>query len=80
MITTGFPWSSATKTEIIDIASGVTCSDLEDFPVEIFGGVATGGWQSPRNSNCMWWHRIFYILTKMLQIYNNWGGGKNLLP
>ena len=39
MITTGFPWSSATKTEIIDIASGVTCSDLEDFPVEIHKGV-----------------------------------------
>ena len=40
MITTGWPLSSATrKTEIIDIASGVTCSDLEDFPVEISGGV-----------------------------------------
>jgi hypothetical protein len=40
MITTGYPRSSATrKTEIIDIASGVTCSDLEDFPVEIYGGV-----------------------------------------
>ena len=41
MITTGWPLSSATrKTEIIDIASGgVTCSDLENFPVESSGGV-----------------------------------------
>ena len=40
MITTGWPEDSATKTEIIDIASGgVTCSDLENFPVEISGGV-----------------------------------------
>ena len=40
MITTGYAESSATKTEIIDIASGgVTCSDLENFPVEIIGGV-----------------------------------------
>ena len=41
MITTGYPRSSATrKTEIIDIASGgITCSDLEDFPVGIYGGV-----------------------------------------
>ena len=41
MITTGWPLSSATrKTEIIDIASGgVTCSDLENFPVGIDGGV-----------------------------------------
>ena len=40
MITTGFPPSSARKTEIIDIASGgVTCSDLENFPVVIDAGV-----------------------------------------
>ena len=40
MITTGYPKSSATKTEIIDIASGgVTCSDLDDFPIEISGRV-----------------------------------------
>ena len=40
MITTGSPEFSATKTEIIDIASGgVTCSDLENFPVEIMKGV-----------------------------------------
>ena len=40
MITTGSPKSSAAKTEIIDIASGgVTCSDLENFPVVIDAGV-----------------------------------------
>ena len=40
MIATGSPMSFARKTEIIDIASGgVTCSDLEDFPVAISGGV-----------------------------------------
>ena len=33
-------WYSYIKTEIIDIASGgVTCSDLGNFPVGIFGGV-----------------------------------------
>ena len=63
MITTGFPQSSATrKTEIIDIASGgVTCSDLENFPVEIQGGVGgnlqgtpvvCGGYSSTYSDKC----------------------------
>ena len=63
MITTGYPRSSATrKTEIIDIASGgVTCSDLENFPVEISGGVGgnlqgtpvvCGGYHSTYSDKC----------------------------
>ena len=36
MITTGYPRSSATrKTEIVDVANGLTCSDLAEFPVEL---------------------------------------------
>ena len=38
MITTGFS-SSVTKTEIVDVATGVTCSDLADFPVKLHGAV-----------------------------------------
>ena len=62
MITTGYPGSSATKTEIIDIASGgVTCSDLADFPVELdsaVGGnlkgtpVVCGGYSSTSSDKC----------------------------
>ena len=33
MITTGDPQSSARKTEIVDVMSGLTCSELADFPV-----------------------------------------------
>ena len=40
MITTGFPRSSATKkTEIVDVANGVSCSDMANFPVELYGAV-----------------------------------------
>jgi hypothetical protein len=40
MITTGWPRSSATrKTEIVDVANGLTCSDMADFPVELSGAV-----------------------------------------
>ena len=36
MVTSGFPRSSATrKTEIVDVANGLTCSDLAEFPVEL---------------------------------------------
>ena len=63
MITTGYPRSSARrKTEIIDIASGgVTCSDLENFPVEISSGVGgnlqgtpvvCGGYSSTYSDKC----------------------------
>ena len=42
MVTTGFPWSPATKTEIVDLENGKSCSrDIEDFPVEILGAVGT---------------------------------------
>ena len=40
MITSGLPRSSATrKTEIVDVANGLTCSDMADFPVELSGAV-----------------------------------------
>ena len=40
MITSGSPWSSATrKTEIVDVANGVSCSDMADFPVKLAGAV-----------------------------------------
>ena len=42
MITTGdpgLPLSSARKTEIVDVANGVSCSDLSDFPDDIIGAV-----------------------------------------
>ena len=61
MITTGYP-GSATKTEIIDIASGVLCSDLADFPIEIDGAVGAnlqgtpvvcgGNFGSTRSDKC----------------------------
>ena len=40
MITSGYPFSSATKTEIVDVTNGVGCSDFADFPVKIRGAVA----------------------------------------
>ena len=40
LITTGEPTSSSTKTEVVDVKSGETCSDLDDFPLQIRGGVA----------------------------------------
>ena len=39
MITSGYPYSSARKTEILDVANGLTCSDMAAFPVGLFGAV-----------------------------------------
>ena len=39
MVTSGYPSSSARKTEIVDVANGLTCSDLAEFPVELHGAV-----------------------------------------
>ena len=41
LVSTGFPYSSATKTtEIINIDNGgLTCKDLEEYPLQIQGGV-----------------------------------------
>ena len=41
MITNGYPfWSSSTRTtEIVDVANGLTCSDLAEFPVGIYAAV-----------------------------------------
>ena len=39
MITSGNPYSPARKTEIVDLANGVNCSDLVEFPVGLSGAV-----------------------------------------
>jgi hypothetical protein len=39
MITNGLPYSSSTKTEVVDVVSGETCADLADFPVQKDGAV-----------------------------------------
>jgi len=39
MITTGQPYSSARKTEVVDVVNGETCADLADFPVSNEGAV-----------------------------------------
>ena len=39
MVTTGQPKSSARKTEIVDIANGLTCTDMVDFPVQHYAAV-----------------------------------------
>ena len=55
MITTGHPTSSARKTEILDMANGVSCSNLAKFPIKVEGAVGAnlggtpvicGGWGS----------------------------------
>ena len=45
MITTGYPTTSARKTEIVDVTNGLTCSDMSDFPEKSFGtvGASLGG-------------------------------------
>ena len=61
MITSGWPKSSATKTEIVDVVSGENCADLADFPWEIEGAVGAnlhgtpavcGGWSSNYIRKC----------------------------
>ena len=54
LVSTGYPLSSATKTEIINTDnSGLTCKDLEEYPLQIIGAVGfnlaslpviCGGW------------------------------------
>jgi hypothetical protein len=39
MIVTGVPYSSSRKTEIVDLANGITCSNLAKFPFENYGAV-----------------------------------------
>ena len=39
MITNGFPSANAMKTEIVDVANGVSCSDMADFPAVLIGAV-----------------------------------------
>ena len=53
MITSGTPFSSSRKTEVVDVVTGETCADLADFPFSNKGAVAAnlqgtpvvcGGW------------------------------------
>ena len=40
LVSTGYPFSSATTTEIINTDnSGLTCKDLEEYPLQIEGAV-----------------------------------------
>ena len=39
MITTGKPYSYATKTKIVDVVSGELCADLADFPLPNYGAL-----------------------------------------
>ena len=47
MITTGLPHSSATKTEILDVVSGETCVDLDDYPLYSRGAVGANLYGAP---------------------------------
>ena len=39
MVTSGYPTNTARKTEIVDVANGLTCSDMADFPVGLHDAV-----------------------------------------
>ena len=39
MVTSGYPTSSARKTEIVDVANGLICSDMAEFLVELYTAV-----------------------------------------
>ena len=50
LVSTGSPLSSAAKTEIINLdidQEGLTCQDLEDFPLKIQGAVGFNMGSSP---------------------------------
>ena len=47
MITTGSPSSSARKTEVVDVVSGITCADLADFPFSNYGAVGANFHEAP---------------------------------
>ena len=65
LVSTGYPLSSATKTEIINTDnSGLTCKDLEDYPLQIYGAVGfnmgslpviCGGYDGSYSNQC---HRM----------------------
>ena len=61
MITSGYPYSSARKTEVVDVVNGESCADLADFPVENEGAVGAnlhgtpivcGGYSSGWSKTC----------------------------
>ena len=41
MITTGWPYSSSKKTDVVDVVSGESCANLAKFPVKNDGAVGT---------------------------------------
>ena len=61
MITSGTPFSSSRKTEVVDVVTGETCADLADFPLTNFGAVGAnfngtpvvcGGYSSGNLQEC----------------------------
>ena len=65
LVSTGYPRSSATKTEIINTDnSGLTCKDLEEYPSKAYGAVGfnmgslpviCGGYDGSYSNQC---HRM----------------------
>ena len=48
LVSTGSPFVSATKTEIINIENnGLTCKDLEEYPLQVSGAVGSNMGSSP---------------------------------
>ena len=47
MITIGQPYSSSTKTEVVDVVSGDTCADLADFPLQNYRAVGANLHETP---------------------------------
>ena len=64
MITSGAPKSSATrKTEIVDVVNGGTCSDLTDFPVDIYGTIGANLDGTPVVCGGAWYSEKCYRFT-----------------
>ena len=65
MIASGIPWNYARKTEIVDVAKKLTCSDMAEFPVVLGGAVGAnlGGTPVVCGSNFGSW---VYTYRKML--------------
>ena len=42
MVTTGTPWPSSTKTEVLDLENeNLSCSNLSPFPLNVWGAVSS---------------------------------------
>ena len=63
MITTGFPYAEARKTEMVDVANGLTCSDLAEFPEELYRAVGANLGGTP-----VYMRRSRFFTTKLRQM------------